>query len=85
VPYIFIAYSLTTLGWQGITGSPPPWTDWFAAHLLLIALSVLYLVQSRQLAAYDRVARWRMVTPSADQADILRAPAAQSPAFTHRR
>ena len=51
MPYIVIAYSLVTLAWQGIAGTPPPWTDWFAAHLLLIALAVLYLGQSRQSAA----------------------------------
>jgi len=70
VPFIVIAYSLITLGWQVITGSPPPWTDWFAAHVLLIALAVLYLGQSRQLAAFGRVVRWRLITPIEDLADF---------------
>ncbi|HET7014206.1 MAG TPA: hypothetical protein VFI65_09860 [Streptosporangiaceae bacterium] len=67
--FIIIAYSLITLAWQGITGVPPPWTDWFAAHLLLIVLAAAYLGQSHRVAAYDGVARWRIVTPGRDLGD----------------
>jgi len=69
VAFIIIAYSLITLAWQLITGAPPPWADWFAAHLLLIVMAALYLSQSYRAAAYDRVVRWRIVTPGRDLGD----------------
>lgn len=51
MPYIVIAYAIVTLTWQRITGVPPTWTDWFASHVLLVALAILYLVQSRTSAS----------------------------------
>ena len=46
--FIIIAYALAGLVWQGVTGTPPPWGDWFAAHLILIALAFLYFYESRR-------------------------------------
>jgi hypothetical protein len=73
MPYIVIAYALATLTWQAIAGTPPPWTDWFASHLLLIALAVLYLGQSRRLAACNGLIRWRSVPAGQGQGWPARA------------
>jgi hypothetical protein len=67
VGFIVIAYALTVLVWQGVTGTPPPWGDWFAAHLILIAVAVLYLGESRRAASYERIARHGLLAPGQDK------------------
>jgi phosphatidylglycerophosphate synthase len=66
VAFVVIVYALGTLAWQGISGQPPSWADWFAVHLVLIALAVMYLGQSYRMAIYRRIARRRFVGPDED-------------------